>query len=250
MTTPQLSSADYDAQWAQLRDFIRFNPGARSRRRLIRKELSNLPTPDSILDAGCGLGYTIADLRDVCGEAAITGMDFSADAIQWAAERFPSDEWICADITQLKLNRTFDVVVCTEVIEHIEDVDLVLANLCMLTTPGGCLILTTQAGRVHATERFVGHIRHFERSDLIRKLTELGMVVERSAQWGWPGMSMLKYIANVKPKTTIARLGSGEYSRLMRFLNHLAYAFVRLSSLPSSRLGCQIVITVRRIPAR
>lgn len=241
-----LTSKDYDEQWARLHDFIRFNPAARSRRRMIRSEISQLPSPASVLDAGCGLGYTVADLQKVVKTATITGVDFSPSAIEWAAVKFPSAQWICADITKFTPDRTFDLVVCTEVIEHIDDYDSVLGNLIRVTREGGYLILTTQAGKVHPTEHSVGHVRHFSRHELNTKLTDSGMEILRSIQWGWPGMTLLKYLANLKPEATIARYGAGSYNLIDKLVNHCAYALARVFSVPSSRFGCQIVITARR----
>jgi len=217
---------------------------------MIRKELSRLPTPTSILDAGCGLGYTVADIQDFRKVAAVTGLDFSQTAIDWAVAKFPTAEWICADLTQLNLDRTFQVVVCTEVIEHIDRFDLVLSNLVQIIEPEGFLLLTTQSGKVHETERSVGHIRHFSTDELIQQLESRGMEVVRSKQWGWPGMTLLKYLANLKPESTIERFGSGEYSFAARIINHLAYVLARCLSLPSSRLGCQIILIGKRTSER
>lgn len=77
--------------------------------------LRELPPWDSCCDLGCGLGLWMSaflgDGKDV------TGIDFSigAQAVNALGERF-----INADLTKpLNLNRTYDVVTCWEVFEHL-----------------------------------------------------------------------------------------------------------------------------------
>jgi len=53
-------SSSYDDQWTQLQDFIKYNPGAKHRRRLIAGAITEIAAmPKSIIDVGCGPGFTI-----------------------------------------------------------------------------------------------------------------------------------------------------------------------------------------------
>ena len=247
MSDAELSSEDYDAQWEQLRDFIRFNPAARHRRRHIANEILKLPRPVQVLDAGCGLGFTLAHIQTLLPEAALSGLDFSAGAIAWASNRFPMIDWKCGDLTSMDFLEEFDLVICTEVIEHVRDYERVIENLCKAVRPGGHLILTTQSGRVHQTERYVGHLRHFKKQELLSRLSEQGFTSITALCWGWPALTMLKYFSNIRPEKTIEIFGSGTYGRISRGINHIAYFLTRWISLNSSPFGSQIVITCRKL---
>lgn len=65
--------------------------------------------PDTVLDAGCGTGRVAIELarRGV----TVVGVDVEADMLAVARKRAPDIDWIEADLTQLDLGRTFDVVV-------------------------------------------------------------------------------------------------------------------------------------------
>lgn len=249
MNSLELPATEYDKQWANLYDFIEFNPGTRHRRRLIASVVKTLPTPQRVLDAGCGLGFTVRDLAKLIPAENIQGLDFSTGAIKWAAEKFPSSKWIAADLTQIDaatFGQTFDLIICTEVIEHIADYPQVLRSLSDLLEPGGCLIVTTQGRKVHGTEKAVGHLRHFTMPELVEQITNLGLSITSKRAWGWPGMTALKYLANINSELAMEKLGSGEYGLLARMSNNVAYWLTYFLSLPSSPLGPQLMVVAKK----
>lgn len=242
-----LDSGDYDEQWNRLFDFIRFNPGARHRRRLIVNALQrlNLSAP-RILDVGCGLGFTIMALSQEIPDAHFHGVDFSPVAIEGARSRFPVHDWTIGNIYSLGELAAADVVICTEVIEHLDDWQGGLASVCQLVQVGGRMILTTQSGKVHATEQAVGHLRHFKIEDLDQSLLGHGFEIEQAVTWGWPGYVALKYVTNLNSELAVEKLGSGKYGLITRFLNGVVYRITRLTSLRNHPRGSQIMIVAVR----
>jgi ubiquinone/menaquinone biosynthesis C-methylase UbiE len=237
----------YDEQWSRLYDFIRFNPGARHRRRLIQEAVrrTGLLNP-SVVDVGCGPGFTVQAISEVLPRAQITGLDFSDVAIDGARSRFPQHSWVVGDLMKPLSQRPADVVICTEVIEHLTEWESGLKNVLDLVGNHGFLILTTQSGKVHATERFVGHERHFRIEELLEVLKQHSFTIVISQNWGWPGYVFLKHIANVRSDMTIDAFGSGRYGFLARLLNRLAYFFSSVFSLRNHKRGSQIVILAKR----
>lgn len=76
-----------------------------------------------ILEVGCGLGYLTYSLN----KAGINtmGIDISAEAISYAKSKY--GRWYeCADIDEYVLNHTgeFDVIILTEVVEHVRETSL------------------------------------------------------------------------------------------------------------------------------
>ena len=66
----------------------------------------------------------------------------------------------------------FDIAICSEVIEHVNNPQILLRHAATLTLPDtGMLILTTQSGFVHETEKRVGHRRHFLTDDMVDLLS-------------------------------------------------------------------------------
>ena len=100
----------------------------------------------SMVDVGCGGGLLSEPLARL--GARVTGLDASAQNIQTASEhaalmrteveyRHATAEALAAE------DRTFDVVVCLEVVEHVVKRDAFLATLAKLTKPGGALVMST-----------------------------------------------------------------------------------------------------------
>jgi len=95
-----------------------------------------------ILEVGSGMGYLTYSLRKE-GYNAI-GLDISANAIQLAKESF-GEFYICSDIFDYSLNNEnkYNVVVLTEVIEHVDEPFVFLSALFKLLKSGGRIVVTT-----------------------------------------------------------------------------------------------------------
>ena len=96
-----------------------------------------------VLDAGCGSGYGSAMLAQEARE--VIAIDRSDAALELTRAAVPSSV-ICevGDVTELRFeDDSFDVVVCFEVIEHVEQQDRVLDEFARVLRPGGRLIVSS-----------------------------------------------------------------------------------------------------------
>jgi cyclopropane fatty-acyl-phospholipid synthase-like methyltransferase len=103
-------------------------------------------TPLHILDFGCGSGW-MSHLLARFGQ--VTGIDLSNDAVEKAKAHYPGIDFVCVDASDdlgKVLNRKFDVVVSSEVLEHVMKQDEYIANLASLLSDGGKLVMTTPNG--------------------------------------------------------------------------------------------------------
>ena len=97
-----------------------------------------------VLDAGCGAGYG-TELLNQAGAANVVGVDVSEAALTLARAAV-SDGVTCepGDVAALSYpDDSFDVVVCFEVIEHVEDPERVLDELRRVLRPDGLLLLSS-----------------------------------------------------------------------------------------------------------
>lgn len=98
------------------------------------------PKPMRALDIGSGAGFVAVALGDI---ANITAVDRSPDAVfQARAAGVPIVA--VADATQLPFgDGTYDAVICSEVLEHIADPALAIAEAARITVPGGLFLFST-----------------------------------------------------------------------------------------------------------
>jgi O-antigen biosynthesis protein len=97
-----------------------------------------------VLDAGCGTGYGTQMLVHA-GSQSVHGLDSAPDAVRATARLTGgAAEIVQGDIHQLPFDdASFDLVVCFEVIEHVEERDRVLAELRRVLTDDGLLVIST-----------------------------------------------------------------------------------------------------------
>jgi SAM-dependent methyltransferase len=71
-----------------------------------------------VLEIGCGKGGLLASLRPQLG----VGVDFSLRMVQDAREQHPDLEFICADAHELPLSTPFDVIILSDLVNDVWDV--------------------------------------------------------------------------------------------------------------------------------
>ncbi|MFK7927776.1 MAG: class I SAM-dependent methyltransferase [Myxococcota bacterium] len=92
------------------------------------------------LDAGCGEGHSLAELADVV-PPQVTGFDLNPEVVAFTQKRHPEHSFSVQSIYELPYDdNAFDVVLCMEVLEHLETPGRALAELTRVC--GGTLILS------------------------------------------------------------------------------------------------------------
>ncbi len=97
---------------------------------------------ESVFEVGSGLGYLTYALNKAGYNA--TGLDISREAVSKASQKY-GNYYICDDLAEYALNHggVYDVVICTEVIEHIVDPEAFIRMLLLLVKTNGFVIVTT-----------------------------------------------------------------------------------------------------------
>lgn len=247
-----MSSADrnrdyYEALPPGRDDYWRYMAAPRLRVARILELLDRL-APTSVVDLGCGNGHLLAEIRQKRPGIKLAGIDLSAPRIEANRRNMPDVEWLVADLQQRFENReaafaTCDAVIASEIIEHVDDPALLLANAHVLGRPGGSLIVTTQSGPMRETERRVGHVRHFTAEELSLLLRAARWTPLRVWNEGFPFHDLSKWWANRDPGRAMARFGGEAYGAVERAIClalRIAFAF------NSRRRGAQLFALARR----
>lgn len=103
--------------------------------------------PARVLDAGCGTGGLIKDLRAHNPDWTLTGLDFSARACELARLRTDA-EIVEGSILDLPFgDGTFDAVVSADVVCQVEDGGRALREFARVVRPGGVVLVNVPAFR-------------------------------------------------------------------------------------------------------
>lgn len=146
----------------------------RGRRRVLHAELDRVElAPDArILDAGCGSGRMLDDLR---ARGTVVGIDADAGAV--AATRLRGHAARRCAIERMPFaDASFDLVTCLDVIEHTPDDRRTLRELRRVTRPGGTLVVTVPAYQAlwSAHDVVNGHYRRYRVPELRAAAQEAG----------------------------------------------------------------------------
>jgi len=109
-----------------------------------------------VADYGCGPGMLLKQLSELSPRSQFFGYDFASSGISIARNNLPAAEFMERDIYQEFPDR-YDLILCTEVLEHLEHPKKALRNLLGQLASGGRLLLTVPDGRM---DQYTGHI-HF-----------------------------------------------------------------------------------------
>jgi 2-polyprenyl-3-methyl-5-hydroxy-6-metoxy-1,4-benzoquinol methylase len=112
--------------------------------------LSHLTKDDTIVELGCGTGYMVC-LPLAQQGYDIVGVDLDAQSIGYGRELFRREGLNCHRLQAVdivELDRIFDVVIASEVLEHIPNTDLgnTLQAICKNLKEGGQLLVTVPNG--------------------------------------------------------------------------------------------------------
>jgi 2-polyprenyl-3-methyl-5-hydroxy-6-metoxy-1,4-benzoquinol methylase len=103
----------------------------------------------TILDFGCGPGYLLESLARKRMNVTYYGLDFSEDSVSVLKEKFQHTPQFggafYAPTYPTNIQQQFDVVVCCEVVEHLNDemMSHFIAEVKRLLKPGGYVYITT-----------------------------------------------------------------------------------------------------------
>ena len=104
--------------------------------------VDNILPGSTVLDIGCGYGAVSSSIADRVDDVSVVGIDLDANKIKQAIE-FNSRKnikYICADATKESIKDKCEIIVLSNVLEHIGNRVEFLASLRKIYSPKLCLI--------------------------------------------------------------------------------------------------------------
>ncbi|MEO8762192.1 MAG: class I SAM-dependent methyltransferase [Bacteroidia bacterium] len=156
-----------------------------SRRKAILSLLKNTDKKTKILDIGCAGGPLLNDLKKE-GFENISGADFSEEAVAKCKQRGLQAYEMDAHNLQFEPN-SFDMLVASDSLEHLEFDEKALKNWFTILKPGGKLLVFVPAYLFLWSEHDTvnHHYRRYTKTELTHKLEQAGFTVKRSGYWNF-----------------------------------------------------------------
>lgn len=174
------------------------------RRARILTQLRKLPASE-LLEIGPGAGMLMQEL---------SAMGFSCHALETSS---PARQLIqnlstryghsidLHDAPEVDWQQRFPLVMAFEVLEHIEDDRAALRQWVSWLKPGGFLLISVPAHqhRWNARDVWAGHVRRYERAELVSKIEQDGLEVKSVECYGFPLANFLEWAGDRRYQTSM-----------------------------------------------
>jgi SAM-dependent methyltransferase len=182
----------------------------RGRRKVIERVIADLKLPARarILDAGCGSGRNMIELTR---HGTVSGVELSGASVEVARAR-GAGEVIAGSVLDMPFDGdSFDLSVCLDVIEHLDDDLGALRELRRVLAPGGSLLVTVPAYQWlwSGHDEVNHHHRRYTRRSLQRVAEQAGWEQVRTTYFNsllLPLAILLRVLERFSRKTTESSL--------------------------------------------
>ncbi len=141
---------------------------------------------ETILDAGCGEGFPMDKLSKNRVGKKIEGVEYSKDSLSFGKKLFPNLTFREGSVYELPYkNNSFDLVICTEVLEHLKEPAKALKEILrvskkylIISVPNEPLFMISNLLRGKNLSRLgndVGHINHWNPLSFKKYLKQNGV---------------------------------------------------------------------------
>jgi SAM-dependent methyltransferase len=210
------------------------------------------PSP-VLMDVGCSSGFILQMLRQANPNGVTIGADIVKAPLQALASKINNVALLRFDLIDCPLPDNFlDGVVLLNVLEHIEQDDVAVAQLYRILKPGGVAVIEVPAGPelFDNYDKLLMHYRRYEMRGLKKLMTGAGFRVEYAshlAAFIYPGFWTVKQLSKLKPpapeaeaKAVERNISTTRSSKVMKLITDVELALGRYVSYP---FGIRCLIT-------
>jgi trans-aconitate methyltransferase len=158
----------------------------RARNKLILWALHKYsPKLKSFLEIGCGTGFVISAVAKRFPEARLSGSEYLEEGLVYARQRVPGAGFTQMDARHIPYESELDAIGAFDVLEHIEEDEAVLQQICKALKPGGMVYITVPQHRWlwSAVDEYACHARRYGADELHQKVCKAGFEIMRSTSF-------------------------------------------------------------------
>jgi len=171
--------------------------------KLKKIQLNITADPKKILDVGCASGWFLSNISRQYPKAHCYGIDIYDKAITYGKKKYPHITFKIADAHRLPFDKeTFDLIISTESLEHVDNPKDVLLEMKRVLKKNGRVIIELDSGSILFTivwylwRKFSGkvwdhsHLHSFTIRKLAKMIDECGFKTLKKERFNW-GMAMV-----------------------------------------------------------
>lgn len=238
-------SIDYNKRWDEQKSSHSYHPSVRLRNRFIIHQLKKLNF-NTLIDVWCGDWHFLWLIIKHFPNKKYAGIDISDDIILENEKKYPWINFYKWDLwkNNFNINNTYDIVVCSEVIEHIADRKQVIKNLTKLTNQKWYCILTTQSWKRYKSDINIWHLKHFTLSELETEFNRNWLKIIMSYKKWFPFYNIQKRLYE-KIEKNAQKIQQSKVTFFSRVLFTITYILFLLS-IKSKILWPQIFMVLQK----
>jgi 2-polyprenyl-3-methyl-5-hydroxy-6-metoxy-1,4-benzoquinol methylase len=187
----------------------------------------NLNLDSKILEIGCSGGPLIQELKNI-GFKNVHGIDISSDAISICNKKGISNVQIM-DATQTSFNNhEFDLIIASDILEHIQDETKALEEWNRILAISGILILFVPAyAFLWSNHDEVNlHFRRYYRKKLTKKIASFDLKILKSSYWNFTLFIPAFFIRIIFK----GRKSTGDLNKLNKYINNCLIALLKFEN--------------------
>jgi SAM-dependent methyltransferase len=183
----------------------------------------------SYMEIGCGTGYVLSGIAHKFPNSVLHASEVFIAGLDFAKKRVPSTELMQMDARRIPYADAFDVIGAFDVVEHIKEDELVLAQVHKALKPGGHVLLTVPQHKWlwSPSDDYARHERRYSTQELRKKLEAAGFKLVRSTSF----VSFLlppMLLSRLRSKKPQAEFDPTDEFRLPAWLNNLFYQIMSI----------------------
>jgi len=243
---------NWDEHWSQQDLLSNYNPGQILRHELIINTLCNLKNFNSLIDFGSGQGDLLLKVSKAFPGLKLIGIEYSQVGVDISKSSNPNAFFYKADLMDVDLQNVIhlnsDVIVCCDVLEHVDKPLDVLRNAYEILTPGGVMLITLPGGPMTKLDYHIGHRFHYDENSLKRLLLESKFETFEVKSVGWPFFNLYRLMLMVRGSKLIDDVSHAGSHNIPLHIKVIGIMFKILFKLNINRfnLGWQMFAIVRK----
>ncbi len=179
-----------------------------------------------VIEIGSGIGSISKFLAPHVEQVELT--DINERYLEYLRKRFGGDPRVSVRRLDVaaedgRLPELADTVICSNVIEHVQDDGTALMNIRRLLLPGGKAVLIVPAlKRLYGSmDKRLGHVRRYEKRELEQKLRKAGLKVTKIYFLNRPGVGGWLFNGRILKRSSVPVFQSKLFDRLLPVLRRL-----------------------------